>query len=192
MPKHPKQGNGGGLGHDTGGRPPGSFEEFYRRHRAPFIKLLSRYMSAHDAEDLAQQVFLAVWQAQKVREVRNPYALAMRILKHARVDLWRKQRARRKHEDQFARDCEPLQAPPADTESAAMEEEEEQIRLLMELSKEHPEAFRAYCLREYGGLGYADIAKVMGIGRNKAARLFWIGMRKVNSIPAKEGNACAL
>jgi len=188
MPEHPKQSNGGGSGGNTGA--PESFEEFYARHRGPFIKRLSRYMSAQDAEDLAQEVFMAVWQAQKLGEVREPHALAMRILKHARVDLWRKERARRKHLDQYARDYELLRAAPEATESAALQAE--RIRLLLQLRKVHPDAFRAFILRKYGELDYLQIAAAMGIGRNKASKLVRIAMLTVSSAEMQESNACVL
>jgi RNA polymerase sigma factor (sigma-70 family) len=185
MPKHPKTANNDRLD-DAGARARESFEELYKQHRSRFKKRGSRGISSDDAKDLEQDVLISVWLAQRVRRIRNFAGLVGRAFHNARVDRWRKQRARENYEEQFARESELLRAAPPGAESAALQDERE--RLLIRLSKEQPDAYRAYILRRYEELQLSEIAERMGIGRNRVSKLVRIALLTLHEAGGEEDN----
>lgn len=182
MPKHPKNANTDRPSHDA--PPEDSFENFFKHYRLRYEKRLSRNMPKEDAKDLAQDVLINVWLALRCRRVRNLAAVVARAIKNAIVDRWRKQHVRKSHEAQLVHDYESLQAAPSGAESAALQDE--RVRLLQALSKEHPEAYQAYVLHRYDGLQFSKIAEQMGIGRNRASKLVRIALIKLHEAGVQE------
>lgn len=177
MPKPPTSDNSGS---DPGAPPAASFEEFCTRHRSDVVRsFIRKGSSPEDADDLAQDVLLAVWLAQRNRTIRDLPRLIERAIDNARVDLWRKGQTRRAYEPQLAYDYELLQAPLPSIESVALQAE--RARLLLALRQEQPQAYRAYFLRRECGLDYSEIARVMNIGRNTASKLVRIALTQLLS-----------
>lgn len=175
MPKPPTS--------DQAGSAPGapaaeSFEVFCATYRSHVVgRLIQKGSAPHDAEDLAHDVLLAAWLAQCTGTIRDLRSLIERASDHALIDSWRKRETRRTYEPQLTYDYELMQAALPSVESAALQAE--RACRLLDLRNKLPEAHQAYLLRKEHGLDYSEIARVMGIGRNKASKLVRVALEEL-------------
>ena len=135
------------------------------RHRPEIVRYLSRLLGDHDeAEDVCQEVFLRAHRAfARLAPDSNCRAWLYRIATNTGLNAARR-RARR-----FARAADvEIDGLPAD--SGASAEQRAQLRAVAAAVETLPPRQRAaLVLRQFQGLGYAEIAATLG-GNEAAAR----------------------
>lgn len=152
----------------------GAFEVLLARHRRPLFNFLLRSVRDHDrAEDLMQEVFLRIIQNAADFQGQSKFTTWMyTIARNLCVDHARKMTHRR-HASLDAtpagQDGAPLSeripnVAPSTDRSAAAPEMRQRIALAVEaLPEEQREVF---LMRQLQGLGFAEIASVVGVSEN--------------------------
>lgn len=124
---------------------------FERHHRTVFRFLRRMVVSAADAEDLTQEVFLRVLKALGSYEERQlERAWVFRIARNVWLDDWR------------ARRRAPRTEPLGEHDSGATFALADRVALDEALARLPDSEREAFVLREVGGLGYAEIADATG------------------------------
>jgi RNA polymerase sigma factor (sigma-70 family) len=126
--------------------------------------------SAEDAQDLAQEAFLRYAQAlEKDTRIENPQAYLYRIVRNLSINLAKK-RARELGEGEYPIDIIEDANLYADPERAALLRGQRQEVLMATLSLTE-EQRTALILKEIEGLGYEEIAGIMGSNPNAVGAL---------------------
>lgn len=165
--------------------PPDSVKDLYTRQHADYAKRNARALgSSADGEDVTQDVFLALWQAEQQGQVRDPSAIAPKSMQNGRVDHLRKRNTREIYEARAALDLELLQTSPENAESAALQSE--RLSLLLALERQAPKAYEALYLRVVRGLSLAEVAAALGVDRNRASKLLKVALNRLLPRSAKD------
>jgi RNA polymerase sigma-70 factor (ECF subfamily) len=131
---------------------PTALDLFERHHVAVFRFLRRMGLSAPDAEDLTQQVFLRVTQAvERYEERQMERSWVFRIARNVRLDDWRRR----------ARSPEVMPLPDGGPVALAVGPLE-RLGLQQALARLAEPEREAFLMREVAGLGYVDIAQVTG------------------------------
>jgi RNA polymerase sigma-70 factor (ECF subfamily) len=146
-----------------------AFEILVNRHQASVLNLIYRFIGDRtQAKDLAQEVFLRVWQAAKTYEPKAKFTtwiyrittnLCFNELKSARRRRWFQFLRPDEDNEEAAEDLLPDRSPSA-----------EDLLLAKELSHQISEALQslpsnqrmALVLKRYDELSYQEIARIMG------------------------------
>ena len=146
----------------AGDRP--AFDELFHRYRQPIWGFFRRRLSdAAEAEELAQETFLAVLKASRRYEARASfrsylYGIAFNLLSAAR------RKTQRRGE---------VSLPALDDVAAAKSDPAAVLWVKQALAALDPKDREIVMLREYDALDYAEIAAVVGIPLNTVrSRLF--------------------
>ncbi len=146
-----------------------AFETLVVRHQASVLNLIYRFMGDRtQANDLAQEVFLKVWQAAKSYEPKAKFSawiyritfnLCLNERKSSRYKKWRQfLRFNKDHEIQADEDL-PASSPSPEDLLLARERSREVSDALQGL----PEKQRmALILKRYDNLSYQEIAQILG------------------------------
>jgi RNA polymerase sigma-70 factor, ECF subfamily len=142
-----------------------AFAALVKSHQGRVVSLAYRYLgSAHDAEDVAQEVFLRVYRAKETYEPAAKFSTWLyRIAANASLNHLRGRKARRRVATAMP---SPEAAPePADENAPAPGErleKEELARVLRRIVDELPERQRmAIVLNKYDGLSYEEVAAAL-------------------------------
>jgi RNA polymerase sigma-70 factor (ECF subfamily) len=153
----------------------GAFERLLRRHRGPLFTFLLRMLGDRErAEDLAQEAWLRVVKGAAAWNERAKFkSWLYAIARNLCFDQSRRDRFRRTESlDAAAEDGEEAQpmgeriaSPDAGPERAAASGELKPLLVaaLLALPEEQREVF---VLREQSGLGFKEIAEVVGVNEN--------------------------
>lgn len=151
-----------------------AFDHLMHQHTAILVRIAYGYVkSGSDAEDIVQDVFLAVWRARTSWHPQGPVARylavavrrrALNILKHRRVETT--------YAERVTAHAEPSDdaVPSADAEALARDDRATLRRLVAAL----PERSRLAILLRYGQQrSVADVAEILGISALAARQLVW-------------------
>jgi RNA polymerase sigma factor (sigma-70 family) len=158
------------LGHATGDGDGEAFEVLYRRHQ-PAVLAFCRHMlgRADEAQDVAQQTFLAAYRVMRSGEAIG--ALRPWLFTVARNRCISLLRARREHSSAVA-------AEPATQGLAAEVQTRADLRALLRDVAELPDDQRAaLLLAELADLPHGEIAAVIGVRREKVKALVFQARR---------------
>jgi RNA polymerase sigma factor (sigma-70 family) len=147
-----------------------AFDELMRRYKRPVINFVWRLLgNAEDAQDVAQEVFVRVYQSLDTYRHETKFSTWLFALaRHAAIDHWR---WRQRHPTEpFDSVAEPA-APAGTADDVAAREVGAQIAAAV---ANLPEDQRTVLvLAEYQGLSYAEIAEVMHCSeRSVESRLY--------------------
>lgn len=135
--------------------------ETYRRHSGPVFGLALRLVRDHTlAEDVAQEVFLRLWNRPEAFDAGRG-SLRSFLLSHAHgrsIDLIRSEGSRRTREEREAR-LTAISGPTLEEEVMDMAKAE-QIRQAMDTLQERER--RAIELAYFGGYTYREVADLLG------------------------------
>jgi RNA polymerase sigma-70 factor, ECF subfamily len=150
------------------GTPTPSFEDVYRTHAARVYRYcLSQVSSAHDAEDLAADVFASACRAYPTAEVTVASVLPwlLRIARNGVIDHRRRHTRRTALIDRYFGAA--TEADPTDVAAEVVLRDE--VRLVIEAMRRLTEKDRAVLgLRVAAGLPHAEVAEVLGISEHAA------------------------
>jgi RNA polymerase sigma-70 factor (ECF subfamily) len=140
-----------------------AFDALFERYREPVWAFFRRRTpTPADAEELAQETFLAVLQGARRYEPRASFRSYLFGIAFNILLSWRRKTSRRGDESVKA---DTLAAPPHDPSSA--------IWVREALAALDPDDREILMLREYDALEYAEIARVTGVPINTVrSRLF--------------------
>jgi RNA polymerase sigma-70 factor (ECF subfamily) len=163
---------------DSGPSPEGAaFEDFFRaEHPRLYRTLYLATGSAHEADELAQEAFLKVWERwERVREMDEPRGYLYRIAMNAfRSRLRRAARAARRVFDR---------PPPPEDPFALADLRDEVVQRLRAL----PERQRlALVLTDLGGLPAEDAARALGVGASTVRSLASQGRASIRATAGEE------
>jgi RNA polymerase sigma-70 factor (ECF subfamily) len=121
----------------------------------------------HDAEDVAQEVFIKLWRALPTYRGDAPDPWVMKIAKNTCLDFVKQKK--RVEPLEYEIDDESVERPIPDTdaqsnppEAAVQAEQRQQIaKAILQLSDEHREILT---LRYINGLSYEQLQEVLGVG----------------------------
>ncbi|MBC8148068.1 MAG: sigma-70 family RNA polymerase sigma factor [Verrucomicrobiaceae bacterium] len=125
-----------------------------------------RCQSAEEAEDVLQDALIKLWHYQEEREFRPPdLPLAFSVLRYLGLDHGRGKGRREKRDHkiiQFQQDDDYWLDPAA--------EDQEEAEILRREVQSLPEKLReVLTLKIWGGLTFAEIAKILNLSNNTAA-----------------------
>jgi len=125
-----------------------------------------RCQSAEEAEDVLQDALIKLWHYQEEREFRPPdLPLAFSVLRYLGLDQGRRKGRREKRDQkiiQFQQEDDHWLDPAA--------EEQEEAEILRGEVQSLPEKLReVLTLKIWGGLTFAEIAKLLNLSNNTAA-----------------------
>lgn len=144
--------------------PKGSVEQTYRKYfgliRAKCRRVLG---DGHEAEDVAQETFMRLWQSQHdvANDPRSVTAWIYRTATRLAIDQLRRRRA-----------APALDSLPSPSDAGNPEESLAARRAIAELSTElTPEELEVAVLCRIDGLGHREIAEVTGVSERTVRRL---------------------
>jgi RNA polymerase sigma-70 factor (ECF subfamily) len=135
------------------------FDTLVRSHGARLCNFAVRFVRSHDiAEDIVQDVFLAIWRRQTEFDYADPLPYLYQAVRNRAVMHARQQRVRDRWREAVEATAEPAETEPADADTAdlaaalarAVEALPERCRLVFTMSREQD-------------LTYAEIARLLGI-----------------------------
>lgn len=137
--------------------------DWLREHGAAVLKVARAYtLTPQDCEDLAQEILLQVWRSLPQFQGRASTATwAYRVALNTALSWSRNQRPQRR---QQPLDVEEVPAPEPD--GPAQAEQRELVERLYVAIRQLPKADAALVLLHLDGLGYRDMADVLGITEN--------------------------
>jgi RNA polymerase sigma-70 factor (ECF subfamily) len=146
-----------------------AFETLVTRHQTPVLNLIYRFLGDRaQAKDLAQEVFLRVWQTAKTYEPKAKFTtwiyrigtnLCLNELKAARRRKWFPFYRSQEGTDNAIEDTYPDDSPTAEDLLLA----KERTRQVSEALQSLPANQRlALVLKRYDDLPYEEIARIMG------------------------------
>jgi RNA polymerase sigma-70 factor (ECF subfamily) len=146
-----------------------AFEILVTRHQTPILNLIYRFLGDRaQAKDLAQEVFLRVWQAAKTYEAKAKFTtwiyqiatnLCFNELKAARRRRWFPFHRSEESDKNAVEDAYSDSSPTAEDILLA----KERSRQISEALQNLPDNQRmALVLKRYDGLSYQEIAQVIG------------------------------
>jgi RNA polymerase sigma-70 factor (ECF subfamily) len=146
-----------------------AFETLVTRHQTPVLNLIYRFLGDRaQAKDLAQEVFLRVWQTAKTYEPKAKFTtwiyrigtnLCLNELKAARRRKWFPFYRSQEGTDNAIEDTYPDDSPTAEDLLLA----KERTRQVSEALQSLPANQRmALLLKRYDDLPYEEIARIMG------------------------------
>lgn len=154
----PGQPRGVDGGHDSHGREPAGFEEFFR-HYAPVVR---RYLLWREAEtavldDAVQLTMMSAYRYwDRVQQMDPPNGWLFKVAAQRLQDV--RQVA---HRQRMLQDAVRKAGLPADADPTRVSDQ--RLDLLAAVRKLPPRQQEALALREQFGLPYKDIAEVMGV-----------------------------
>jgi RNA polymerase sigma-70 factor (ECF subfamily) len=162
-----------------------TFEEFFRAHFRPVYGLLYRVTgSAEDAEDLAQEVFLRLYQREPpLWPDPGAEGWLWRAASHAALNALRGDRRRRAREERAYRQDGPFQllaardADPA--ESLERHAQQESVRAALRCLKPRESAL---LLLRHAGLSYAALAQALELNPSSVGTLLARAERRFKEI----------
>ncbi|MEZ6187420.1 MAG: sigma-70 family RNA polymerase sigma factor [Planctomycetota bacterium] len=171
---------------------PVAFEALVGRYRPPVVSYLRRFgFGAADAEDLAQEVFVRLYQ--RVLPVADPdrgrfRGLLLSTTKHLALEHLRAQRAQKRGGDHVRRDLEQAPEPATPADDAFDREWLGHLleRSLERLEREHPSYHAALSASLLDGLSYKEAAERLGIGVSDVGNHIHRGRKKVSGYLREE------
>jgi RNA polymerase sigma-70 factor (ECF subfamily) len=141
-----------------------AFARLVRSYSGLVYRVASRILSAEDAQDASQEVWIRVWR--NIKKFRGESAFSTWLYKitvNTCLSVRRKEQGREVREFGSELSCFPIPAGyEDDPEDAALAEErrEELLRALQRVRAEHRAAL---VLRHMEGLSYAEVAEILGV-----------------------------
>ena len=135
-----------------------AFDELMQRYKCPVVSFVYRMLgSAEDAQDVAQDVFVRVYQNLDTYRPETKFSTwVFALARNAAIDHWR---WRKRHPTEPIESAPQVAAPSGATEDVEAREIGDQIAAAV--AKLPEDQRTALVLAEYHGLSYAEVAEVM-------------------------------
>jgi RNA polymerase sigma-70 factor (ECF subfamily) len=135
-----------------------AFDELMRRYKRPVVNFIFRMLgNAHDADDVAQDVFVRVYQNLDTYRPETKFSTWLfAMARHAAID---RIRWRSRHRAESIESVSEIVAPSGTAEDVSAREIGDQIGAAVAKLPEDQKT--AIILSEYHGMSYAEIAGVM-------------------------------
>jgi RNA polymerase sigma factor (sigma-70 family) len=138
---------------------PAALAEVYRRHGSAVVEHARRFGRSEAAEDVAQEVFLALWRDparfEPSRGSLRTYLLT--LVRHRSIDMYRSERSRRRRQERVA--STPQAQPSIDDTVVAADQA---VRVRVSLGELPSEERRAIDLAYFGHHSYREVAQLLG------------------------------
>ncbi|MGH9065805.1 MAG: RNA polymerase sigma factor [Acidimicrobiales bacterium] len=166
----------------------GALSEAYRRHSSAVYRLASRLCGAALAEDVAQDVFLALWRAPQAFDPgRGPLRSYLLVQARGRaVDLWRSETARRARE--AATRTAPTEGHDVEAEMLARQAADRVWALLSHLPEPNRQAI---LLAWFGEHTYRQVAALLHRPEGTVKSHIRSGLAQLRAEMADEGHVSA-
>jgi RNA polymerase sigma-70 factor (ECF subfamily) len=134
------------------------------------------------AEDIVQNVFLSLYD--NFQRIKNKQSINYWLFKAARNEVFMHLRRKKSHKDQFnVIDTAELESDAGYDLEDIIDRKEIKYLIDNELSNIPEEQREIFILREYGGLGYSEIAAIMDINENLVkSRLYKTRQKLINKL----------
>lgn len=140
-----------------------AFEKLFRRHTPPLVNFLARMLEDRGrAEELAQEVFIRIYNARERYEAKAKFSTWMFGIAH-NLALNELDRAYRKRERRFGDGAETRRPDPAPGPEQRLEARRTATRLEDALVALPDRQRAALLLRTQEGLPYDEIAEALGV-----------------------------
>jgi RNA polymerase sigma factor (sigma-70 family) len=138
---------------------PAALAEVYRRHGSAVVEHARRFGRSEAAEDVAQEVFLALWRDparfEPSRGSLRTYLLT--LVRHRSIDMYRSEQSRRRRQDRVA--STPQARPSIDDTVVAADQA---ARVRVSLDELPTDERRAIDLAYFGHHSYREVAQLLG------------------------------
>lgn len=152
-----------------------AFETVFRAHHALLHAVAARLAAPDLAEEIVQDVMLALWERRATLDVRGPIrAYLLTAVRFTAASTVRRARVVAKHADAAA----ALHAPPASADAALLDDE--RARAIEQAIARLPERCRlAFVLVRLEGLSYAEAAAALGVSPKTIDAQMGIALRRL-------------
>ena len=152
---------------------------------APLVRYLERRVESGDeAEDVAQEAFVRIWERRERWTGGSARAVLFRIGRNLALDRGRRRAVRRRWAEEARQDPAPSPPTPAD-ELAATELRGRVAGAVEALPERRREVFRLVRLQ---GLTYAEVAEILGVSAQTVANQMSMALRDLRAAVAGQAS----
>ncbi len=137
------------------------------------------------SEDVVQNIFLKFYE--QIHLIRNPESVKYWLFKAARNEIYSHFRKKKIHVDRYnVEDVNEIEIPHDQSVVHQFEFDEMKQIIMNELNSIQPELREPFIMKEFGGLSYKEISKILEIDENLVkSRLYNVRQKLIKNLSAK-------
>lgn len=135
---------------------------------------------SHTAEDIVQNVFIQLWENEKIYELVDPQTFLKKCVKYKCIDYSRSKKSRKEIPSEILPEL-------MKSEREELKEEDVQATLQMFASQLPPKMQKVFLMSRVQGMSYAEIAAEQGVSVKTVENQMGVALKKMRGLLRKHG-----